>query len=77
MGLSRRAVLLLVAAAIIVGFVVAVVWRIDSSSSPVDVATVYAADLAAVAIVLLCFRECGLGGEGAGKRGRWSEPPIK
>ncbi len=50
MGLSRRTVFLLVAAAIIVGFVVAVVWRIDSSSSPVDVATVYAADLAAVAI---------------------------
>jgi hypothetical protein len=58
MGLSRRTVLLLVSAVLIVGFVVVVVWRIGSSSSPVDVATVYAADLAAVAtgIVALVTR---------------------
>jgi hypothetical protein len=56
MGLLRRTVLLLlVSAVLIVGFVVVVVWRIGPSSSPVDVATVYAADLAAVAIGIVAL----------------------
>jgi hypothetical protein len=45
-----RTVFLLVGAVLIAGLVAAVVWRIHSSRRPVDVATVYAADLAAAAI---------------------------
>jgi hypothetical protein len=48
--LSRHLVLLLSAAVLIVGLVAAVIWRIGSSRRPVDVATVYAADLAAAAV---------------------------
>jgi len=48
--LTRRTGLLLVGAVLVVGVVVAVAWRIDSSKSPVDAATIYAADLAAAAI---------------------------
>jgi hypothetical protein len=38
------------AVALIPGFVSAVIWRVQSSRHPVDAATIYAADLAAVAI---------------------------
>jgi hypothetical protein len=50
MRLRGRTAVALIATAVVVAFVVGVIWRIHSSRHPVDTATVYAGDLAAVAI---------------------------
>ena len=50
--ISRRSVPPLIAAVLVVAFVVGVIWRIHSSKHPVDTATVMTGDLTAVAVAV-------------------------
>ena len=59
MRLSRRTAFALIAAIVVVAFVVVVIWRIHSSRRPVDTATVYAGYLAAAAIAVTLLLAVG------------------